>query len=175
MPILRMRDASYVSRGVTLASRVTLDVSPGERVTLRAASAGEAEAVAMMAAALIHPSSGSVEIGEYDSRVQPAHCKRLVGFVPHDPLPLREMGFDRYIQYRAALWDIDSERARAVANVLLERLRGLHEAFAYPLVGALVANPAMLVLDRPQPTDREAIVAAAGPCAILETQIGILT
>ncbi len=170
-----MRDASYVSRGVAVVSPTTLDVNPGERVLLRASNVAQAEARAMMAAALALPTSGSVEIGEYDPRVQPAHCKRLVGFVPHDPLPLREMGFDRYVEYRAALWDIDCERARAVAHVLLERLSGMHEAFAYPLVGALVANPAILVLDRPQPTYREAIYAAVGPCAIFETEMGSAT
>jgi len=169
MPILRMREASYISRGVTVVPPTTLDVNPADRVTLRVSSARAAEALAMMAAALVLATGGSVQIGEYDPRVQPAHCKRIVGFVPHDPLPLREMGFDRYIQYRAALWDIDRERARAVASVLLERLSDLHEAFAYPLVGALVANPAMLVLDRPQPAYRDAIAAAAGPCAIFET------
>lgn len=171
MPILRMRDASYVSRGVTVVSQANLDVNPGERFLQRAASPQEAQAIAMMAAALVRPTSGTVEIGDYDPRVQPVHCKRIVGFVQHDPLPLQEMGFDRYIQYRAALWDIDRERARAVARVLLERLSDMHEAFAYPLVGALVANPAMLVLDRPQPTDRAAIYAAAGPCAIFETAL----
>jgi hypothetical protein len=169
--ILRMRDASYSSRGMTIVPPTTLDVNAGERVTRRVSDAREAEIIAMMAAALVRPTRGNVLIGEYDPRVQAVHCKLLAGFVPHDPLPLREMGFQRYIEYRAALWDIDRERALALAELLASRLRSLHEAFAYPLVGALVANPQILVLDRPQPDAREAIYAAAGSCAIFETEL----
>jgi len=171
MPILRMRDVSYVARGSIMVPPTTLDVEHGERVTRAMGTASAAEALAMMAAALVRPTSGTIQIGEYDPRVQPVHCKRLVGFVPHDPLPLKDMGFDRYIDYRAALWDIDIERAREHAATLLKRLGSLHEAFAYPVVGALVANPELLVLDRPHASTRDAIVAAAGSCAILELNL----
>ena len=47
----------------------------------------------------------------------------------------------RYIRYRAALWGIDPTGAWARAKLLLERLEGVHEAFAYPLAGALIAAP----------------------------------
>ena len=43
----------------------------------------------------------------------------------------------------------------------------MHEAFAYPLVGALIAMPKLLVLDRPQPAYAEQILAAAGRRAVL--------
>ena len=170
--ILRMRDATYVSRGNIVAPPTSFDIDAGERVAHHAANPLEAEAVAMLAAALVRPSGGTVLIGEYDPRVQPVHCKRLAGFVPHDPLPLREMGFDRFIDYRAALWDIDREHARDEAERILAELRSLHEAFAFPIVGALIAAPRLLVLDRPQPSTREAIYAVAGATAILETLVG---
>lgn len=123
----------------------------------------------MMAAALVTPTSGSVLIGEYDPRVQPAHCKRIAGFVPHDPLPLAETSVARFIDYRAALWDLEPERARAHARVLLERLGGMHEAFAYPVVAALLPFPSLLVLDRPQAAFATTVLAAAGPCAVFST------
>jgi ABC-type multidrug transport system ATPase subunit len=126
----------------------------------------------MMAASLLHPSSGSVLIGEYDPRVQPVHCKRMTGFVPHDPLPLSHIDADRFIAYRAALWDIDRSRARAHARLLLERLEGVHEAFAYPIVAALLPSPQLLVLDRPQPQTLETIVAASGGCTIFTVRGG---
>ncbi len=47
----------------------------------------EAEALAMMAAALARATAGSVTIGEYDPRVQPVHCKRIAAFRAARPAP----------------------------------------------------------------------------------------
>jgi len=55
------------------------------------------------------------------------------------------------------------------ARLLLERLEGVHEAFAYPLVGALLAEPRLLVLDRPQAAYAAQIVSAAGASALFST------
>jgi ABC-type multidrug transport system ATPase subunit len=166
-----MRDAAYTRGGESIVSPVTFDVGPGERVARICSTPQEAQTLALMAAALARPTTGSVLIGEFDSRVQPAHCKRIAGFVPHDPLPLAEMSVEHFIDYRAALWNIELERARAHARLILERLGGLHEAFAYPIVAALLAFPTLLVLDRPQPHVAQQILAAAGPCAIFSTHV----
>jgi hypothetical protein len=166
-----MIDAAYTLRGETIVPPTTLEVAPGERVARICSSAREAEMLAMMASALARATSGIVLIGEYDPRVQPVHCKRLAAYVPHDPLPLAEMSVEHFIEYRAALWSIDIERARAHARLLLERLAGLHEAFAYPIVASLLAFPALLVLDRPQPAFARNILAAAGPAAVFSTHL----
>lgn len=166
-----MLDARYAPRGETIVPPVTFDVVPGEHVARVCATVREAQALAMMGAALVKPTSGIVLIGEYDPRVQPVHCKRIAAFVPHDPLPFGEMSVEHFIDYRAALWNIDTERARAHAHLLLERLSGLHEAFAYPIVAALLGAPSLLVLDRPQPHVAKKILAAAGPCAIFSTHL----
>ncbi len=170
MYILRMRDAAYVRDGNTIVAPTSLDLSARERMTHPCASALEAEALAMMASALARATAGSVTIGEYDPRVQPVHCKRIAAFVPHDPLPLTQIDAERYIAYRAALWDVDIGVARARAQELLSRLGGLHEAFAYPVVGALVPAPELLVLDRPQPAFVAQILDAARDCAVLIVQ-----
>jgi ABC-type branched-subunit amino acid transport system ATPase component len=65
---------------------------------------------------------------------------------------------------------VDLAVARARARELLARLGGLHEAFAYPIVGALVPAPQLLVLDRPQATFIPQILEAAGDCAVLVAQ-----
>jgi ABC-type taurine transport system ATPase subunit len=163
-----MRDARFLARGAPVGP-VTLDVSPGERVARVFEDPRSASIVAMLAAGMVKASDGSVLIDEYDPRVQPVHCKRVVAFVPHDPLPLDVPGFESYIRYRAALWGIDPVGAWAHAKLLLERLEGVHEAFAYPLAGALIAAPKLLVLDRPLPAYAERILTAAGPRAIFST------
>ena len=166
-----MRDAAYAIRSETIVAPTSLEVGAGERVARVCASTDEAKMLSMMSAGLARATSGIVLIGEFDPRVQPVHCKRLAAFVPHDPLPLAEMSVEHFIEYRAALWSIDVERARAHAAVLLERLSGLHEAFAYPIVASLLAFPSLLVLDRPQPAFAQKILAAAGPSAVFSTHL----
>ncbi|MEO9263770.1 MAG: hypothetical protein ABI282_06715 [Candidatus Baltobacteraceae bacterium] len=170
-PVLRMRDVTHVANGEIVVAATSLDVFADTQCAILRASAREAAMLAMLAAGQARPSSGAVLIGEYDPRVQPVHCKRIVGFVPHDPLPIAPSMFSRYIDYRAALWDIDARRARAHAALLLERLGGLHEAFAYPLVAALISSPELLVLDRPQLAHAPDILSVTGRVAIFSTHV----
>jgi len=168
--LLRMRDACFRASGAPVGP-VTLDVGPRERGVAVFPTPHEANVVALLAAGVVKPTSGCVLIDQYDPRVQPAHCKRAAAFVPHDALPLRDLEFERYVTYRAALWNVDVHKAIAHAKLLIERLEGVHEAFAIPIVGALIGNPKLLVLDRPQPVYAQRIVAAVGPRAIFSTHL----
>ena len=167
--ILRMRSACYVRRGETIVAPVNLELRAGERTTRGCASDLEAETLALMASGIARATSGAVLIGEYDPRVQPVHCKKIAAYVPHNPLPLQRRELDRYITYRAALWNVDAKNARVHARALLEQLGDMHEAFAYPIVGALIGLPKLLVLDRPQHAFEAQIIEAAGDCAVLAT------
>ena len=169
--ILSMRSASYVRGSETIVAPVNLSLEPGGREAHLCDTPRQAQTLAMMGCALARATAGSVSIGEYDPRVQPVHCKRIAAYVPHDPLPLHRWDFDRYIGYRAALWNIDANGARTQAADLLERLSGLHEAFAYPLIGALIGGPQLLVLDRPQASSANAILATATDLAIFSTHV----
>ncbi|HTX58358.1 MAG TPA: hypothetical protein VMH02_01690 [Verrucomicrobiae bacterium] len=166
--LLKMCEARFVA-GRPPAGPFTLRVCDRERVAAVFGNARDASIAAMLAAAIVKAGEGSVLIDEFDPRVQPVHCKRVVAFVPHDPLPLEETDFRRYIAYRAALWGIDGMRALAHAQLLIERLEGVHEAFAYPIAGALIASPKLLVLDRPAAAYARCILAAAGPRAVFST------
>lgn len=170
MAILRMREACFTARGIPVGP-VTVDVAPGERVARVFASGRDAAVVALMAAGVVKAGSGSVLIGEFDPRVQSVHCKRIAGYVAHAPSRIAESEFERYVAYRAALWNVDPMRASAHAKLLMERLNGLHEALAYSIAGALIASPSLLVLDRPQPAYAQQIFAAAGPRAIFSTHL----
>ena len=165
-----MREASFGSAGSKVGP-VTLEVAAGEHTARAFASPREASIVALLAAGIVKASSGSVLLDQYDPRVQSAHCKRIAAFVPHAPLPLEDAEFERYIAYRAALWNVEPMRAVAHAKLLLERLDGMHEAFAFSLAAALVGGPKILVLDRPQAAYVAQIMAAAGPRAIFSTHV----
>jgi hypothetical protein len=168
MALLRMRDA-FFANATQRAGPLTLDLEPGARAALSFSSAQEATIVALMAAGIAKATTGSVLIGDYDPRVQSVHCKRIAGFVPHEPLQLDEGDFPRYVAYRAALWNVEAVAAQADARLLYERLEGMHEAFAFPLIGALIAMPRLIVLDRPQPAYAAQILRAVEGRALLST------
>ncbi len=161
-----MRDATF-SRGDLCAGPVTLDLARGERAALNVASPQEAAIVALLATGIVKASSGCVLIGDYDPHVQSVACKRIAALVPHEPFALDEDEFDRYIAYRAALWNLETQRAHVHAALLRKRLAGMHEALAYPLIGALVGMPQLVVLDRPEPAYAPQIFAAIGRRALL--------
>jgi ABC-type Na+ transport system ATPase subunit NatA len=169
MALLDMREATFVRGARTLVSPVTLTLGEGERLAYTCADETQAQIVALMAAGLVKPSSGSVFIAAFDPRIQPVQVKRIVGYVPHEAVPHDFPSFARYIEFRATLWGLPRAQSVVRARALLARLDGVHEAFAYPLAGALLAQPRMLVLDRPQAAYARQILDAAGSCAIFST------
>lgn len=168
MPLLRMRDATF-ARADVAAGPVTLDLCSGQRAALECVSGQEAAIVALLACGIVKTSSGCVLIDDYDPHVQSAHCKRVAALVPHEPFPLDDGEFVRYVAYRAALWNVEPARARERAELLRRRLAGVHEAFAYPLIGALIGEPKLLVFDRPQLVYARKILDVVEGCAMLST------
>lgn len=166
-----MREALFEGAGVR-AGPMTLCVESGSRYAFVAAGRGTGAVIAMMAAGIVKPSRGRVFIGAFDPRIQPVQAKRLAGFVPHEAVPHQFASFTQYIEYRAALWGLPRAQSIVRARAILTRLEGVHEAFAYPLIGALLAAPRLLVLDRPQAAYASQIAIAAEGCAIFSTHAG---
>lgn len=168
--LLEMRDAGF-ARGASVVDPRTLIVGEGEWSAQACRDADEAAALAMMAAGLVKASTGRVFVGAFDPTIQPVQVKRIVGYVPHEAVPNEFDSPARYVEYRCALWGLDPARAAARARALWAQLEGVHEAFAFPLVGALLAEPRLLVLDRPQPAFAPQIAAAAGAAAVFSTHV----
>jgi len=151
---------------------VTLALEESGRAAYACTSGAQAGAVAMMACAMLRPQSGVVYVGAFDTRIQPVQAKRIAAFVPHEPLAPGFPSLSAYIEYRADLWGVPRAQAVIRARAILDALSGVHEAFAYPLAGALISQPRLLVLDRPQAAYAHRIFDVAGDCAIFSTHAG---
>jgi len=164
-----MRAAAFTRRGLQIVSTQDVDLEEGGRLAHACAGNRAASIVAMMAAGLVRATSGNVFVGAFDPRIQPVQVKRLAGYVAHEALPHEFPTFERYIDYRAALWRLSPAESVVRGRRILADLEGIHEAFAYPLAGALIAQPLLLVLDRPQAVYAPQLLTVAKNCAIFST------
>jgi ABC-type Na+ transport system ATPase subunit NatA len=167
--LLEMRAASFRREGEEIVSAQNVELEEDGQLAHPCEGNRAAAIVAMMAAGLLRASNGSVFVGAFDPRIQPVHVKRIAGYVPHDALPNEFPSFEQYIEYRAALWQLPQAESVVRARHILSGLDGIHESFAYPLAGALIARPRLLVLDRPQAAYGAQIVGVAQTCAIFST------
>ncbi len=166
-----MRDAEYTFRGKRIAGPVTLALAERSQLAYACRDPRAASVVAMMAAGLVRATAGTVFVGAFDPRIQPVQVKSITGFVAHEAHAHDFSSFAKYVEYRAALWGLPRAQAIVRGRSLLAMLEGVHEQFAYPLAGALLAAPQLLVLDRPQAVYARQILSAAGDCAIFTTHV----
>ncbi len=172
MTLLEMRAACVSTADGITVGPVTFALAEGARLAWPCAEPQAAAALARLACALMRPAEGTVFVGAFDTRIQPVQAKRLATFVPHEPFAPRFGSLEAYIEYRADLWELPKNQAVVQARALRERLADVHEAFAYPLIGALVARPRLLVLDRPQPAYAAHIAAVTSNTTVFSTHAG---
>ena len=110
---------------------------------------------------ILSPTSGKVTVGGFDMAQQPIEAKRLIGFVPdsHD-LYDRLTGLE-YLNFMADVYQVDAKRRKEhiekylnlfeLENAAGEQIRSYSRGMKQKLtiIGALVHNPPVWVLDEP--------------------------
>jgi ABC-2 type transport system ATP-binding protein len=114
-----------------------------------------------MVAGLLKPDAGSISVFGIDALADPIAAKRLVAWLPDEPMLYDKLTPIEYLQFVAGLWGVDAKAAYARAEELLRWLdlwdhrnercegfsRGMKQKAA--LAGALVHDPKLLILDEP--------------------------
>jgi ABC-2 type transport system ATP-binding protein len=146
---------------VTALHQLTLDIEGGEVFCLLGPNGSGKTTLMRMLAGFFTPSSGSLRIGGWDTRLHPMQSRRLIGYVPESAPLYRHMRVREFLVFMARLRGMDGARiASAIADVaerlnLTERLdapiptlsRGYRQRVA--LAQALVHDPPLLILDEP--------------------------
>jgi ABC-2 type transport system ATP-binding protein len=140
---------------------IDLRIEPGEFYGLLGPNGAGKTTTLKMVVGLLRPDAGAISIFGIDALAQPTAAKRLVAWLPDEPMLYDKLTPLEYLEFVAGLWGIDAIRARREAEALLTRLdlwdhrdercegfsRGMKQKAA--LAGALIHEPRLLILDEP--------------------------
>jgi ABC-2 type transport system ATP-binding protein len=138
-----------------------LSVAGGEFYALLGPNGAGKTTTLRMVAGLLPADSGDIRIFGIDARRRPIEAKRIVAWLPDEPMLYDKLDPLEYLEFVAGLWSVEGSRAERLARELLESLglwphrrercegfsRGMKQKVA--LAGALIHEPRLLMLDEP--------------------------
>ncbi len=140
---------------------IDFEVRSGELYALLGPNGAGKTTTLRMIAGLLNADAGHVEVFGVDARRDPLGAKRMIAWLPDEPLLYDKLTAWEYLEFVAGLWDVDPAESRRRAEDLL-RLLGLWEnrndrceTFSRGmkqkavLAGALIHEPKLLMLDEP--------------------------
>jgi ABC-2 type transport system ATP-binding protein len=138
-----------------------LSVAAGEFYALLGPNGAGKTTTLRLVAGLLPADSGDIRVFGIDARRRPIEAKRIVAWLPDEPMLYDKLDPLEYLEFVAGLWSVDGKRAERLAGELLESLglwphrrercegfsRGMRQKVA--LAGALIHEPRLLMLDEP--------------------------
>ena len=147
--------------GRPAVDRLDLAIPAGEIYALLGPNGAGKTTTLRMICGLLTPDAGSIEIAGTNALAAPAAAKQVTAWLPDEPLLYDRLTPLEYLEFVAGLWRVPADLARARAEALLVKLglwphrgepcegfsRGMRQKTA--LAGALLHDPALLVMDEP--------------------------
>ncbi len=168
MTVLRALGARFARDGREIVAPFSLTLGAGETLTLEQPDGTAAAVAARMCAAIVKPTDGAIYVGDYETRLQPPQCKRLVGFVDAAGFEGDAYALRCEVAFRADVWGLDAAAAQARGRAVLAALGDGDYARGVAL--ALVPEVALVVLDRPDARLVPQVRALAPGAGILRTR-----
>jgi ABC-2 type transport system ATP-binding protein len=149
------------SFGRPAVDQLDLTIAAGEFYALLGPNGAGKTTTLRLVAGLLPADDGDIEIFGIDARRSPIEAKRIVAWLPDEPMLYDKLDPLEYLEFVAGLWSVEARRAKRLAEELLERLglwpnrrdrcegfsRGMRQKLA--LAGALIHDPAVMLLDEP--------------------------
>lgn len=160
-PALDIRQLCKQFGGKPAVDRLDLRIPQGEFHALLGPNGAGKTTTLRMVAGLLRPDAGSVSILGCDVATAPVAAKKLLAFLPDEPLLYGKLRPPEYLEFVAGLWGIEPGVAMPRAEELLRWLelwdhagelvegfsRGMRQKLA--LAGALIHDPQVMILDEP--------------------------
>ena len=140
---------------------IDFEVKSGELYALLGPNGAGKTTTLRMIAGLLNADAGHINVYDVDARKDPIAAKRLIAWLPDEPLLYDKLTAWEYLEFVAGLWGVDIAEARNRAEHLLKLLglwenrndrcetfsRGMKQKAV--LAGALIHEPKLLMLDEP--------------------------
>ncbi len=140
---------------------LSLQVRRGEFYALLGPNGAGKTTTLRMVAGLLKPDSGAISICGLDTRSAATDAKRIMAWVPDEPMVYDKLTPLEYLEFIAGLWRMDANAAKLRATMLLEQFglamhadercqgfsKGMRQKVA--LSGALLHEPQLIILDEP--------------------------
>ena len=141
--------------------RLSLRVRRGELYALLGPNGAGKTTTLRMIATLLDPDSGSIEVAGVDAARDPLAVRRIVAWLPDEPLLYDRLTPLEYLEFIAGLWGVAPDLAASRGEELLRQLglwehrgercegfsRGMRQKTA--LAGALLRDPLLMIMDEP--------------------------
>ena len=138
-----------------------LRVRSGEFYALLGPNGAGKTTTLRMIAGLLRPDAGTIRVEGVDALADPVAAKRIMAWIPDEPMIYDKLTPREYLEFVAALWGIAPAAAEPRAEQLLDWLeltphaqarcegfsRGMRQKVA--LAGALIHEPRLIILDEP--------------------------
>ena len=161
IPALEISGLTKQFGGKAAVDRLDLRIPQGEFHALLGPNGAGKTTTLRMVAGLLKPDAGTARILGHDITREPIAAKRVLAFLPDDPLLYGKLRPLEYLEFVAGLWTIEPTIAAPRAEELLRWLdlwshtgelvegfsRGMRQKLA--LAGALIHDPQVLILDEP--------------------------
>ena len=159
-PALTMREVRKAF-GMPAVDGLNLTVKAGEFYALLGPNGAGKTTTLRLVAGLLVADSGTIEVFGMDLRRHSIEAKRIIAWLPDEPMLYDRLDPLEYLEFVAGLWGTKPAKAQETANALLEMLglwlhrhqrcetfsRGMKQKVA--LAGALVHEPKLMMLDEP--------------------------
>src|ERR1700723_4159309 len=93
-----------------------LTVRPGEFYALLGPNGAGKSTTLRMVAGLLPADSGEIHIFGIDARRQPIAAKRIVAWLPDEPLLYDKLDPLEYLEFVAGLWSVEARRAKRLGG-----------------------------------------------------------
>jgi ABC-2 type transport system ATP-binding protein len=158
---LRVSDLSKSYGGKQAVDRLGFEVKRGELYALLGPNGAGKTTTLRMIAGLLGADAGSIDVFGVDARAAPLEAKRLIAWLPDEPMIYDKLTAWEYLEFVAGLWGVDTKTATGRAEDLLKLLglwenrndrcetfsRGMKQKAV--LAAALIHEPKLLMLDEP--------------------------
>ncbi|MBU2580145.1 MAG: ABC transporter ATP-binding protein [Alphaproteobacteria bacterium] len=140
---------------------LSLTIRAGEFYALLGPNGAGKTTTLRMVAGLLEADAGGVKICGIDAFRDPIAAKRVLAWVPDEPMIYDKLTPLEYLEFVSGLWGMDADLARFKADELLEKFslaphadercqgfsKGMRQKVA--LAGALIHEPRLIILDEP--------------------------